>query len=1035
MATDRIKLNMQSWDSDKDPNIFGEWAGNVSSLVKSTSDGIELERFLDRKLNRDATSTKMVPTWLAGDSDFTRPIDPSTGSSSKAIEATPTPKGKKTDPSKNPWESAGESPRTPASNPRLSMGSSLGSSKPIVPVAVNYFDLSNGAQKLDALMYNVLKLHIKGSKKHLLESTAFESYVQAMMILDKHCDISGTDRKTKALAALEGLEFKGDVQTWQIDCIRRIKELMDSKVTLLDFALLSVMKSLNGKSKTVQYKIAEKINSGEIDSVEKIYDLLQDYASVMASVGDGGSNKQGKVNQVGDDTKGNFACTRCGRDGHTAKKCFAKVHKKTGKTLDPKTASQKTGGGKGGGGGTQHTQRQTPGEFKGKCDNCGEVGHKKADCKKPPKSSDNKTFTVAELGDMMDKIKTGKVKTVQVSMVLQDDYGNAMFDLDATNGEIAITDLDDCHMDIGCNSATQASMELAVIDIEEGHLSIGCNTVHQVSSLDTLVDNQNSNQNMGLDGTSMPKSLGIADTMPLVCRYHGQVYKTTVADSVNGASKLQTVANLMMCNTHWEQGVELYNATALCILEDGYYPDDHQVDGKMPSIPYCHLVRNVFMAKPEAKPATSKLQPVGDKIMMSLFGGMDCLAIMAKQLNINPSRYISVESNPSARKISALAHPKAGDFVGVDHTWNSDILFVTESDIADLGRNNIGFVGAGPPCEDFSKLRLLPARHAGDIRKVPRPGLEGSKGALFRKFVVVLGWIRKYNPQVKYLVECVVFDDMVDDWNEVNTAIGVEPFIVDSCDVSYTKRKRAYWTNIAMQASDLTGNSLDGDDCMDDGRTLQRCGKAQIVRTIGKSWKGSADSPVADTNLPVLVKDVACSELVHLRPHEAEKLMGMSGDVTDQKGVTALQRLTCIGNGWDILVTSRFMLRYRESLHSVEDSKHCEHSKSLTREQQLMQCSIVALHGSLSEPDFLKMMADQTKENQLMFMELLADWFKDHPSQVHAVAKDQSILDSGSGVHLNSDVEVQDPNDVINLSGFNKSKSKTEGSGTFDLHL
>ena len=94
MATDRIKLNMQSWDSDKDPNIFGEWAGNVSSLVKSTSDGIELERFLDRKLNRDATSTKMVPTWLAGDSDFTRPSDPtpSTGwssKSSKSSESTP----------------------------------------------------------------------------------------------------------------------------------------------------------------------------------------------------------------------------------------------------------------------------------------------------------------------------------------------------------------------------------------------------------------------------------------------------------------------------------------------------------------------------------------------------------------------------------------------------------------------------------------------------------------------------------------------------------------------------------------------------------------------------------------------------------------------------------------------------------------------------------------------------------------------------------------------------------------------------------
>ena len=58
-------------------------------------------------------------------------------------------------------------------------------------------------------------------------------------------------------------------------------------------------------------------------------------------------------------------------------------------------------------------------------------------------------------------------------------------------------------------------------------------------------------------------------------------------------SKLQTIAiaNLMICDsTHREQGVQLYNAAALCILEGGYYIHHHQVDGKV----HCHLVRKLI---------------------------------------------------------------------------------------------------------------------------------------------------------------------------------------------------------------------------------------------------------------------------------------------------------------------------------------------------------------------------------------------------------------------------------------------------------
>ena len=53
---------------------------------------------------------------------------------------------------------------------------------------------------------------------------------------------------------MDKLTMKGDVQQWQIDTIAAISELLESKCTIMDYALMCVMKSLDGKSKTIQYR-------------------------------------------------------------------------------------------------------------------------------------------------------------------------------------------------------------------------------------------------------------------------------------------------------------------------------------------------------------------------------------------------------------------------------------------------------------------------------------------------------------------------------------------------------------------------------------------------------------------------------------------------------------------------------------------------------------------------------------------------------------------------------------------------------------
>ena len=66
-----------------------------------------------------------------------------------------------------------------------------------------------------------------------------------------------------------------------------IKELFDCRCTIMDLALICVMKSLDGKSRTMQHQIANDINNSDITDQTNVFDMVQKYASSMASVGDG----------------------------------------------------------------------------------------------------------------------------------------------------------------------------------------------------------------------------------------------------------------------------------------------------------------------------------------------------------------------------------------------------------------------------------------------------------------------------------------------------------------------------------------------------------------------------------------------------------------------------------------------------------------------------------------------------------------------------------------------------------------------------
>ena len=127
-------------------------------------------------------------------------------------------------------------------------------------------------------------------------------------------------------------------------------------------------------------------------------------------------------------------------------------------------------------------------------------------------------------------------------------------------------------------------------------------------------------------------------------------------------------------------------------------------------------------------------------------------------------------------------------------------------------------------------------------------------------------------------------------------------------DVSYTKRRRAWWTNIELPANyeDFTMGQSWGDpnSCMDQGRTLLtfEVDGRQQVRPIGASWIGDPDEPTANTSRPVDVIEEGMGGLQELRPGESEKLHNLRPGCTDAPGVKTIDRLKVIGGGWDMKV-------------------------------------------------------------------------------------------------------------------------------------
>ena len=207
------------------------------------------------------------------------------------------------------------------------------------------------------------------------------------------------------------------------------------------------------------------------------------------------------------------------------------------------------------------------------------------------------------------------------------------------------------------------------------------------------------------------------------------------------------------------------------------------------------------------------------------------------------------------------------------------------------------------------------------------------------------------------------------------------------------------------------------------------------------------DAPKAATSRPVLVDDEMYEESQHLRPHETERLIGMSGSDTEGNGVSAKERLKCIGNSWDMNVINMLFsysalatrtppqsIQPRSSSTAImvmlaeEMATSIPDVGELTAKQLTTQAILVAL--TQEAPDQLaEVLMQADSGEQTMYLALLKDYY------VNAVGQSEygPVLDSGSSKHLSPTVYAPNPEQCKSLSGYDNSKQWTEGNGYLPL--
>lgn len=187
--------------------------------------------------------------------------------------------------------------------------------------------------------------------------------------------------------------------------------------------------------------------------------------------------------------------------------------------------------------------------------------------------------------------------------------------------------------------------------------------------------------------------------------------------------------------------------------------------------------------------------------ILSLFNGMGCVWLALELSGIKVNKRYSSEIEKYPNQMNNALYP---DTIQLGDVRNVDVIEL----------EFIDFLGGGSPCQSFSfagkrkgmstkcEIEILTLEHYLELKE-QKFEFEG-QSYLFWEYIRILTDIRKYNPDVKFLLENVI---MGSKWQKVITqAIGINPIRINASLVSAQNRDRLFWTNIYTEQDGFFGD-------------------------------------------------------------------------------------------------------------------------------------------------------------------------------------------------------------------------------------
>lgn len=278
--------------------------------------------------------------------------------------------------------------------------------------------------------------------------------------------------------------------------------------------------------------------------------------------------------------------------------------------------------------------------------------------------------------------------------------------------------------------------------------------------------------------------------------------------------------------------------------------------------------------------------------VLSLFDGISCGQVALEKTGIKVNKYYASEIDKYAIQVTQKNYPNTIQLGDVEVWWLWDIDWAS-----------IDLLIGGSPCQGFS--------FAGKQLNFDDP-----RSKLFFVYADILNHIRKYNPDVKFLLENVKMKKEYQDI--ISSYLGVEPVEIDSALVSAQNRKRLYWTNIPVEKPIEKSPSVLKDIMVENVEEKYFYNYPLLDINMSKNVCATMDFKNQVMHKRIYNPKFKCATLTccrggntqrkvldngrarKLTPLEYERLRTLPDNYTSC--LSDSQRYNCLGNGWTVNV-------------------------------------------------------------------------------------------------------------------------------------